>query len=262
MEITTLCTVLGLLRVLPDSSQFFRHDSASLSCRQEGNVSEWSIKRNTSIHKNQKNFCVDPMATSHCYIDALYPSDSGVYWCESAAGECCDAVRITVTDHSVILEGPYHPVTEGDNVTLTCRMKEPSSNRTDFYKDGLLIRSSSTGVMTILSVSKSDEGLYICNISGSGKSSPRYLAVTGLLAPPNSRLAHVPLPVVAVCLLLILLFLLATVMLLCLRRRLKGKGDPVVLYTDVTTIQEVPSKRVADMEAVQTTYSTVKPGNV
>ncbi|XP_068164451.1 obscurin-like isoform X3 [Antennarius striatus] len=232
MEITTLCTVLGLLRVLPDSSQFFRHDSASLSCRQEGNVSEWSIKRNTSIHKNQKNFCVDPMATSHCYIDALYPSDSGVYWCESAAGECCDAVRITVTDHSVILEGPYHPVTEGDNVTLTCRMKEPSSNRTDFYKDGLLIRSSSTGVMTILSVSKSDEGLYICNISGSGKSSPRYLAVT------------------------------ATVMLLCLRRRLKGKGDPVVLYTDVTTIQEVPSKRVADMEAVQTTYSTVKPGNV
>ena len=81
----------------------------------------------------------------------------------------------------VILEGPVLPVMEGDDVTLSCRSKKTvSCNLTaDFYKDGLLIGSSSTGNMTIHSVSRSDEGLYRCNISGAGASIESRLTVRG-----------------------------------------------------------------------------------
>ncbi|KAM6949216.1 Fc receptor-like protein 5, partial [Aplochiton taeniatus] len=57
-------------------------------------------------------------------------------------------------------------------------MEEISSNfTTDFYKDGSLIRTESTGEMTIPAVSKSDEGLYKCNNSELGESPQSWLAV-------------------------------------------------------------------------------------
>ena len=46
-------------------------------------------------------------------------------------------------------------VTEGNNVTLTCRNKTTSSNLTaDFYKEGVHVGSTITGNMIIHSVSK------------------------------------------------------------------------------------------------------------
>ena len=81
---------------------------------------------------------------------------------------------------SVILESPVLPVMDGNNVTLSCRKKNTSSNLTaDFYKDGLLIGSSSTGEMIIYRVSKSDEGNYKCRMSGAGESPENWLAVRG-----------------------------------------------------------------------------------
>ncbi|XP_074480455.1 low affinity immunoglobulin gamma Fc region receptor II-b-like isoform X1 [Sebastes fasciatus] len=257
MAITTLCALVAALRVLPNRSQFFQYESVSLICEQRGgNSSEWRVKKNTSIYINEE--CLiswERTHESHCFIDDLYPSDTGVYWCESAAGECSDAVSITVNAGSVILESPVLPVTEGDDVTLSCRTKTTSSNLTaDFYKDGLLIRSSSTGEMTIHSVSWSDEGLYKCNISGVGGSPESRLTVrAGHPEPPDSPLVCVLLPVVGVCLLLV------SVMLLCLWRR--HKGDPDVPYTDVTITQEVQPNRIRDVDAEPTFYSTVKPGN-
>ncbi len=74
------------------------------------------------------------------------------------------------------------PVMEGNKVTLSCRNKTTSPHLpADFYKDGLLMGSSSTGEMTIHSVSKSDEGLYKCNISDVGESPESWLAVRGIL---------------------------------------------------------------------------------
>ncbi|XP_038588269.1 Fc receptor-like B isoform X1 [Micropterus salmoides] len=156
------------LSVLPNRSQFFQYESVSLSCGQQVISSEWSVKRNTSKDTNEEcfKFC-GRKYESHCFIADLYPSDTGVYWCEFAAGERSEAVSITVTSGFVILEIPVLPVMEGDDVTLSCRNKiHPSSLTADFYKDGLLIRSSSTGNMTIHSVSESDEGFYTCKVSG------------------------------------------------------------------------------------------------
>ena len=79
----------------------------------------------------------------------------------------------------MILESPALPVMEGDNVTLQCRKEGASKGRANFYKDGLLVNTSSAGELIIHSVSKSDEGLYKCSISGLGESAESWLAVTG-----------------------------------------------------------------------------------
>ncbi|XP_065326277.1 uncharacterized protein LOC134623804 [Pelmatolapia mariae] len=106
--------------------------------------------------------------------------DSGEFICETGGGEKSNIINITVTAGSVILESPAVPVMEGEAATLSCRNKTTSSNFTaEFYKDGIPIRNSSTGNMTIGRVSKSDEGLYKCSISGAGESPVSWLNVTG-----------------------------------------------------------------------------------
>ncbi|KAM6949228.1 high affinity immunoglobulin gamma Fc receptor I-like [Aplochiton taeniatus] len=115
---------------------------------------------------------------STCTLTDVFHTDSGVYWCESDSGQHSDAVNITVIERAVILKSPVLPVTEGEAVTLRCRNKTtPSNLTTDFYKDGSLIRTESTGEMTIPAVSKSDEGLYKCHNSDLGESPESWLAV-------------------------------------------------------------------------------------
>ncbi|XP_033465361.1 uncharacterized protein LOC117245881 isoform X1 [Epinephelus lanceolatus] len=193
MEVTALCfrllmlevTLLNsftqrsdaaFLRITPDRLQHFKYESVSFHCEGSGGSTKLRVIRN--------NVESDPVCDkrtpsgSSCTIEEVYPSDSGEYWCETEGGERSNSVNISVTAGSVILESPALPVTEGDNVTLRCRNKTVSTNPSaDFYKDGLLIRSSSTGEMTINNVSKSDEGLYKCHISGAGESPESWMAV-------------------------------------------------------------------------------------
>lgn len=78
------------------------------------------------------------------------------------------------------LESPLFPVTEGEDVTLRCRHEMSSFNVTaHFYRDDVLITSTNTGIVTIHHVSKSDKGLYKCNISGVGESPINWLNVKG-----------------------------------------------------------------------------------
>ncbi|KAM6894683.1 low affinity immunoglobulin gamma Fc region receptor II-b-like, partial [Lycodopsis pacificus] len=151
MAMLTLCAAVAALRVLPDRAQFFQYESVSLSCGQEGNSPAWRVKRNTSMSVNQ-DCSSERTNDSRCFIDALYPLDTGEYWCESAAGGCSDAVNITVTAGPVILESPVLPVTEGDDVSLRCRTKPTSNLTADFYKDGVLIGSSSAGHISVPAV--------------------------------------------------------------------------------------------------------------
>uniref|UniRef100_A0AAZ1XAE1 Ig-like domain-containing protein n=1 Tax=Oreochromis aureus TaxID=47969 RepID=A0AAZ1XAE1_OREAU len=116
--------------------------------------------------------------------------DSGVYWCESREGPISNMVNLTVTGGSVILQSPVLPVMEGDDVTLLCKTKTtPSNLPAAFYKDGSLIRKQPTGHMTIQHVSRSDEGLYKCDISGHGESPSSWITVTDkhtTTPPPTS----------------------------------------------------------------------------
>uniref|UniRef100_A0A8C7RNN9 Ig-like domain-containing protein n=1 Tax=Oncorhynchus mykiss TaxID=8022 RepID=A0A8C7RNN9_ONCMY len=167
------------LSVSPDRSQFFEFERVSLSCEVQGNSAGWRVVRNTERgNVSECNIDWGKQQGSSCIV-SLKPSDSGEYWCESGSGEHSNAVNITVSAGAVILESPALPVTEGDYVTLRCRYQgTPSDLTADFYKDGSLIRTETTGEMTIPAVSKSDEGLYKCNTS-EGESPESWMTVTG-----------------------------------------------------------------------------------
>ncbi|KAL4008776.1 hypothetical protein ACER0C_002628 [Sarotherodon galilaeus] len=183
------------LTVSPSSSQFFEYDSVSLSCEEDDSSAGWTLRRNTS--KQQMTQCGVQWGRytgSSCEIRFIDPLDSGVYWCESREGPISNMVNLTVTGGSVILQSPVLPVMEGDDVTLLCKTKTtPSNLPAAFYKDGSLIRKQPTGHMTIQHVSRSDEGLYKCDISGHGESPSSWITVTGqpstTTSPTTSALA-------------------------------------------------------------------------
>uniref|UniRef100_A0A8P4KU30 Ig-like domain-containing protein n=1 Tax=Dicentrarchus labrax TaxID=13489 RepID=A0A8P4KU30_DICLA len=149
------------LHVVPNRVQFFENESLTFHCEGFSGSAGWKL-----VHQLKGELITcrpfsKETTWSSCTITNVYP-DSGEYWCETGEGE---------RTGSVILESPALPVMEGNNVTLSCRNKTTSSNlKADFYKDGLLMGRSSTGEMIIHSVSKSDEGLYKCKISGAGES--------------------------------------------------------------------------------------------
>uniref|UniRef100_A0A3Q2VBQ8 Ig-like domain-containing protein n=1 Tax=Haplochromis burtoni TaxID=8153 RepID=A0A3Q2VBQ8_HAPBU len=171
------------LHEVPSSSQFFQYDFVSLSCEEDDSSAGWTLRRNTS--KQQRTQCGD----------VTFPQDSGVYWCESREGPISNMVNLTVTGKLsvwMILQSPVLPVMEGDDVTLLCKTKTtPSNLPAAFYKDGSLIRKQPTGHMTIQHVSRSDEGLYKCDISGHGESPSSWITVTGDTLTCLSFMIHI-----------------------------------------------------------------------
>uniref|UniRef100_A0AAQ6IIF2 Ig-like domain-containing protein n=1 Tax=Anabas testudineus TaxID=64144 RepID=A0AAQ6IIF2_ANATE len=164
------------LRIHPNRAQFFVYESLTFYC--EG-VSYCEVVRESHGNIHISNAVNKRTSTgSSCTIRNVYLPDSGEYWFEAGGGKRSNSVNITVTDGSVILEIPALPVMEGEAVTLTCRNKMTSSKSSaDFHKDGVFINNSSTGNMIIHSVSKSDEGLYKCSISGAGESAESRLII-------------------------------------------------------------------------------------
>ncbi|KAM7376924.1 hypothetical protein PAMA_013620 [Pampus argenteus] len=205
MHLTPLCLMLfvsflfsssllstlpaACLQVNPDRSQFFRYDSISLTCKDQLNSTGWKVKRNTS--EGGVTACSFGWgfisSGSTCVIGNIYPSDTGVYWCESADGEQSNNINITVTDRTVLLESPAGPVFEGAAVILRCKPERTSSDHMfTFYKDGRPVGSSSTGETSIRRVSKSDEGLYTCSVAPGVESIGSWLAVEDSLTPSSS----------------------------------------------------------------------------
>ncbi|KAM6894157.1 uncharacterized protein PEZ65_021833 [Lycodopsis pacificus] len=191
MLLTPFCLVLSCLQVVPDRSQFYRYNSISLSCEDQLNATGWKVKRRTP--EGGVRPCTSGWGTtssgSACVISNTYPSDTGVYWCESADGNRSrsNSINITITDSTVLLESPALPVSEGAAMTLRCKAETGSPSHTfDFLKDGRVVRSSATGEMTVHRASKADEGLYVCSIPGFGKSLGSWVNVEGSLAPSSS----------------------------------------------------------------------------
>ncbi|XP_071315346.1 low affinity immunoglobulin gamma Fc region receptor II-like isoform X2 [Trachinotus anak] len=185
-------TYTARLTVSPSSSQLFEEDFVSLSCEEDDSSAGWTLRRNTT--KGTRTQCDDWGEGDglSCNISHIVPLDSGVYWCESREGATSSSISISVSGGPVILQSPVLPVMEGHDVTLHCKTKStPSNLPAAFYKDGSLIRTEPAGHMTIHHVSRSDEGLYRCNIRGHGESPPSWISVTEKLtttagpAPPS-----------------------------------------------------------------------------
>ncbi|XP_072543944.1 basement membrane-specific heparan sulfate proteoglycan core protein-like [Salminus brasiliensis] len=171
------------LIIIPSRSQHFTNDSLSLSCEGQSNSTGWRVRRYT--HSERVSDCVSGQGSvtgSTCNISSLSSSHTGVYWCESESGGGSNPINITVHNGAVILDSPYHPVTEGDSLTLHClyHHTKPSNLTADFYKDGLLPLTQTTGEMTIRTVSKSDEGLYHCKLPEGGESPQSWISVRGV----------------------------------------------------------------------------------
>uniref|UniRef100_A0A669B9N1 Ig-like domain-containing protein n=1 Tax=Oreochromis niloticus TaxID=8128 RepID=A0A669B9N1_ORENI len=224
ISLLSYTTNQALLTVSPSSSQMFGGEFVSLSCEEDDSSAGWTLRRNPKTQQTAP--CGDGWekpAGYSCNISYIDPMDSGVYWCESREGPISNMVNLTVTGGSVILQSPVLPVMEGDDVTLLCKTKTTPSNITAaFYKDGSLIRKQPTGHMTIQHVSRSDEGLYKCDISGHGESPSSWITVTDkhtTTPPPTSAsittntpayssfLLCVLFPVGAVCVLVLLVIL-------------------------------------------------------
>ncbi|XP_042368234.1 low affinity immunoglobulin gamma Fc region receptor II-a-like isoform X2 [Plectropomus leopardus] len=167
-------TADAAFRIIPSRLQLFEYESVHFTCEGFDVSAAWKVRTETEFVSKCSNGT--EKSTVSCSIDFVLTSDSGEYWCE-AGGKKSNAVNISVTAGSVILESPVLPVVEGDAVTLSCRHKTPSNLSAVFFKDGLFIGSSSAGNMTIHRVDKSDEGLYKCDISGAGESPESRLAV-------------------------------------------------------------------------------------
>ncbi|XP_047444053.1 low affinity immunoglobulin gamma Fc region receptor II-like isoform X1 [Mugil cephalus] len=187
------------LTVSPSSSQVFKGDFVSLSCEEDDSSAGWTLRRNTT--KRQRTQCGadwGEAAGSSCDISYIFSSDSGVYWCESREGATSNSINLTVSGGPVILQSPVLPVMEGDDVTLLCKTETtPSILSATFYKDGSLIRTESTDHMTIHHVTRSDEGLYRCNIISHGESPSSWITVTEkptTTAPPTTTEATPPPP--------------------------------------------------------------------
>ncbi|XP_035850145.1 uncharacterized protein LOC116052133 [Sander lucioperca] len=222
-------------RVLPDRLQFFEYENVSVICQELGGLTEWRVMRRLNNRNPTDSYTWQSSAPS-CTIHLTFSHHSGEYWCEDAEGNTHNAVIITINPGSVILEVPASPVMEGDNVSLYCRKKDTQSNHmADFYKDGSTLGTWYSN-MTIQNVSKSDEGLYKCSISGAGESPQSWLTVLKVkgdegmfnnsipAADEESRpSSHPPnLPSLLWIVVLVALMLLVMGLLLCRKHRVLG----------------------------------------
>ncbi|XP_051812189.1 high affinity immunoglobulin gamma Fc receptor I-like [Acanthochromis polyacanthus] len=223
------------LTVNPRRSQFFRENSVTLSCEDEDRSAGWTLRRNTT--RKTRSQCGDGWGRpsgSTCIISMLLQWDSGVYWCESMEAAASQSINLTVSGGSVILQSPVLPVMEGDPLTLSCQSKQDSRLPAAFYKDGSLIRTEPGGHMTILHVSRSDEGLYRCNISIHGESPSSWISVTGKptsSAPPVSSSLHLVFRLLCHLVVFCPYFISTGLMVSLYRHRVTGNDLPITMVT-------------------------------
>ncbi|XP_062300421.1 basement membrane-specific heparan sulfate proteoglycan core protein-like [Scomber scombrus] len=200
------------LKVSPDRVQHFTSDSVSLSC--EGNFTKCRVRRFSEDYSDCYKW--RSITGSTCNIKRYQQSDA-VYWCESGSGEFSNTVNITIQKADIILVSPVHPVTEGQSVTLGCKLRtgELPSN-VFFYQNDKLIQSDTRRELNISAVSKSDEGFYKCKYSGE-ESAQSWMSVQAVSRPENSS-SLIPLIVGLVCGVVFIILLI----LLYLYRRSKG----------------------------------------
>ncbi|XP_033182444.1 uncharacterized protein LOC117153015 [Anabas testudineus] len=149
------------------------------------------------------------MTGSTCNISGL--NSSAVYWCESGSGQFTNSVNITGHNADMILMSPVHPVTEGQSVSLGCRLKtgRKLSNNVFFYQNDKLVQNDTRVELIISAVSKSHEGFYKCQHSG--KESPQSWMTVKISAGheifPWSLIVGLVCGVVSLVLLVLLLLL-------------------------------------------------------
>ncbi|XP_027894535.1 high affinity immunoglobulin gamma Fc receptor I-like isoform X2 [Xiphophorus couchianus] len=263
------------LTVSPSRSQFFIRESVTLICEDGNRPDGWTVRRNTSRGTRTRCEVWGKLNGSTCNMNYLVPLDTGLYWCESMSGSSSSSssIQLSVSGGSVILQSPVLPVMEGDDVTLSCRAKNPTHNLpAAFYKDGSFIGDGPSGHMTLLHVSSTDEGLYKCNVKGHGESPSSRISVKERISstPPSSSSPPPPPPslptisvVVSIFIFLVLLSLILLVLLVrrcfCRKPEDEAKDEKEITYSDLKTFRNQPIRSSRDPALV---YSAVRTGDI
>uniref|UniRef100_A0A8C6V7C4 Ig-like domain-containing protein n=1 Tax=Neogobius melanostomus TaxID=47308 RepID=A0A8C6V7C4_9GOBI len=130
------------LSVSPDRAQHFTGDVITLSCGFNSTDTDWRVQR---LYQNN-------LSTQKCFNN----------W-RTDKTKCDNALNISV--HSdIILMSPVRPVTEGQTVSLGCKLKTVTSSVLlfSFYKNGKVVQNGTKAEFNISAVSRSDEGFYKC----------------------------------------------------------------------------------------------------
>ncbi|XP_034005942.1 LOW QUALITY PROTEIN: uncharacterized protein LOC117498005 [Trematomus bernacchii] len=192
------------VKVSPDRVQHFSSDPVSLSC--EGNQSR-VVRFTEAGHLSN---CSDwGRKNGSTWIIKNLTNKTAVYWCEFASGEFSNAVNITIGLQSdVILVSPVHPVTEGDSVRLSCKVKSGSlSFNVSFFRNNTL-QNYTSAELRISAVSKSDEGFYMCRYAEK-KSAQSWLSVKSASSPGKMNRSSILLLIIGlVCGIVVFIFLL------------------------------------------------------
>ncbi|CAL8376966.1 unnamed protein product [Gadus morhua 'NCC'] len=223
------------LGISPCRTQFVKRESLTLYCGADERLMTNSNSDTCSQNSHE------------CYIAMTQDYHSGTYWCDSNSGERGEAVNITVTEGSVILESPVHSVPEGSPARLRCLTSHKSSNQLGvvtpinqsctFSRGGRLIGVGLTGEMSFAAVNRSHEGLYMCTFSGV-ESPGSWLAVRAPSSPESLRPTshrNLLLPLVCAGLALFLIVLLGVFGGFCWRTRKEAEeaASEDVIYADV-----------------------------
>ncbi|XP_047240987.1 uncharacterized protein LOC124880105 isoform X2 [Girardinichthys multiradiatus] len=155
------------LTVSPEEDKHFTDHNVSLKCG--GNLTEWKIRSYTVI--NNQSYLSDcstwwTVTGSSCVINSQSHYEA-VWWCESKSGEYSNAVSIPIYNRDLLLVSPFHPVTEGASITLTCRLRGQNTlSNVIFYHNDKLLQNDSRQELKISAVSQLDEGFYKCEHLG------------------------------------------------------------------------------------------------
>ncbi|KAJ7992928.1 hypothetical protein DPEC_G00267160 [Dallia pectoralis] len=183
------------LSVTPNSRQHFQGNRISFQCpavsennSTERNSTAWTLQKLTNSDarpacQTQEGAVYDKVPGT-CSFTSPNSGNSGLYWCQCGERRS-NSVTISVsslTDGSVIIMVPAHPVAVGDRVRLRCRFWFQKSNRTTFYKDGEEILTLNVTEMVIDNVTSADEGHYKCaDPEDKSESTESWLAVRSQL---------------------------------------------------------------------------------
>uniref|UniRef100_A0A8C6TEY3 Immunoglobulin domain-containing protein n=1 Tax=Neogobius melanostomus TaxID=47308 RepID=A0A8C6TEY3_9GOBI len=156
----------AVLSLSTNRSQFFINDGFWVTC-----PPGWSVYRSTSS-KPSPRLCAPPWGkpqATGCRVGPTQSSYTGSYWCQDKdKEECTTAANITVSEKTVILESPFFPVKEGQDVTLSCSYKaeehhKPTSDfEAAFFRNDTFQGRFPGGKMLLSPVSKAHEGMYKC----------------------------------------------------------------------------------------------------
>ncbi|XP_039599752.1 hemicentin-1-like [Polypterus senegalus] len=142
----------------PTWTVLFAGEKLTLNCRVNGDpqIKKFRWFMATANHLRQNLSCENIPGCSITFSDK---NQSGLYWCETESGEKrSKAVSFTVTADMVALQTPPLPLTEGDDVTLECRTRYPTSHMTKVYHEDQEMQPS----VWYTRVKKEHEGRYKC----------------------------------------------------------------------------------------------------